>query len=217
MPVGPAGRVTAALSCFAYSVAVVNRLVSPAVSRRALVGFAAGAGAAFASGRPAAAACRRFRPARPLLLRPARLAAGDVVGLVDPASATWEPIDVDIVEDTLTALGWSPSAARTCSIAVAARRQRSRPRRRRDGDVHGSSVKAVLPCAAAGGASGSPASRLRRHQAETQGLMGYSDLTALLLAIHARTGLVTFHGPNGASGGTRPRPTSPASCSRPRR
>ena len=30
-------------------------------------------------------------------------------------------------------------------------------------------------------------------------LIGYSDLTALLLAIHARTGLVTFHGPNGAS------------------
>ena len=30
--------------------------------------------------------------------------------------------------------------------------------------------------------------------------MGYSDLTALLLAIHASTGLVTFHGPNGASG-----------------
>jgi len=30
-------------------------------------------------------------------------------------------------------------------------------------------------------------------------IMGYSDLTALLLAINARTGLVTFHGPNGAS------------------
>jgi len=30
-------------------------------------------------------------------------------------------------------------------------------------------------------------------------LIGYSDITALLLALHARTGLVTFHGPNGAS------------------
>ena len=30
-------------------------------------------------------------------------------------------------------------------------------------------------------------------------LVGYSDITALLLSIHARTGLVTFHGPVGAS------------------
>ena len=99
---------TAAASGFAYSVAVVDRLSPPAVSRRALVGFAAGAaGAAFASGRPAAASLPPLAaiPPAPDLLRPARLAPGDVVGLVDPASATWEPIDVDIVEDTLTALG----------------------------------------------------------------------------------------------------------------
>lgn len=30
-------------------------------------------------------------------------------------------------------------------------------------------------------------------------LVGYSDITALLLALHAKTGLVTFHGPNGSS------------------
>jgi muramoyltetrapeptide carboxypeptidase len=30
-------------------------------------------------------------------------------------------------------------------------------------------------------------------------LLGYSDVTALLLAIHARTGLITFHGPMGIS------------------
>src|SRR3546814_14953407 len=30
-------------------------------------------------------------------------------------------------------------------------------------------------------------------------LLGYSDITALHCGIHARTGLVTFHGPNGSS------------------
>jgi muramoyltetrapeptide carboxypeptidase len=30
-------------------------------------------------------------------------------------------------------------------------------------------------------------------------LLGYSDITALLLSLHARTGLVTFHGPVGSS------------------
>ena len=28
--------------------------------------------------------------------------------------------------------------------------------------------------------------------------MGFSDITSLLLAVHAKTGLVTFHGPVGA-------------------
>ena len=28
-------------------------------------------------------------------------------------------------------------------------------------------------------------------------LLGYSDITALLLSVHAKTGLITFHGPNG--------------------
>jgi muramoyltetrapeptide carboxypeptidase len=30
-------------------------------------------------------------------------------------------------------------------------------------------------------------------------VIGYSDITALLLSLHARTGAITFHGPNGAS------------------
>lgn len=33
-------------------------------------------------------------------------------------------------------------------------------------------------------------------------VIGYSDLTSLLLALHAKTGLVTFHGPVGSSGFT---------------
>src|SRR5207237_125917 len=32
-------------------------------------------------------------------------------------------------------------------------------------------------------------------------IIGYSDITALLNAIHKKTGLVTFHGPVGASSG----------------
>ena len=37
---------------------------------------------------------------------------------------------------------------------------------------------------------------IRRHP---KILMGYCDVTALLIAMHARTGLVTFHGPVGIS------------------
>ena len=37
--------------------------------------------------------------------KPRRLRPGDVVGVVDPASATWDPVDVDIVVESLAALG----------------------------------------------------------------------------------------------------------------
>jgi len=182
----------------------VNRLTPPAVSRRALVGFAAGAaGAAFASGRPVAASLPPLPavPAAPGLLRPARLAAGDVVGLVDPASATWEPIDVDIVEDTLTALGL---VAKRGAHLLDRRGSLAGTDRDRAADVMAMftdpSVKAVLPVRGGWGCA-----RILPHldfdaiRRNPKVLMGYSDLTALLLAIHARTGLVTFHGPNGAS------------------
>jgi len=195
---------TAAASGFAYSVAVVDRLSPPAVSRRALVGFAAGAaGAAFASGRPAAASLPPLAaiPPAPDLLRPARLAPGDVVGLVDPASATWEPIDVDIVEDTLTALGL---VAKRGAHLLDRRGSLAGSDRDRAADVMAMftdpSVKAVLPVRGGWGCA-----RILPHldfeaiRRNPKVLMGYSDLTALLLAIHARTGLVTFHGPNGAS------------------
>src|SRR3546814_7705862 len=36
-------------------------------------------------------------------------------------------------------------------------------------------------------------------RANPQVLLGYSDITALHCGIHARTGLVPFHGPNGSS------------------
>ena len=184
--------------------AVVNRLPPPAVSRRALVGFAAGAaGAAFATARPAAAHLPPLPavPSAPDLLRPARLVAGDVVGLVDPASATWEPIDIDIVEETLTALGL---VARRGAHLLDRRGSLAGSDRDRAADVMAMftdpSVKAVLPVRGGWGCA-----RILPHldfdaiRRNPKVLMGYSDLTALLLAIHARTGLVTFHGPNGAS------------------
>jgi muramoyltetrapeptide carboxypeptidase len=189
---------------FAYSGTVVNRLPPPAVSRRALVGFAAGAaGAALASGRSAAASVPRLPAiaATPELVRAARLAAGDVVGLVDPASATWEPIDVDIVEDTLTALGL---VAKRGPHLLDRRGSLAGSDRDRAADVMAMftdpTVKAVLPVRGGWGCA-----RILPHldfeaiRRNPKVLIGYSDLTALLLAIHARTGLVTFHGPNGAS------------------
>jgi len=181
----------------------MNRLPPPAVSRRALVGFAAGAaGVALASARSAASPAPRplVRAARESILA-ARLVPGDVVGLVDPASATWEPIDIDIVEDTLTALGL---VAKRGAHLLDRRGSLAGADRDRAADVMAMftdpAVKAVLPVRGGWGCA-----RILPHLdfdaigRNPKVIIGYSDLTALLLAVHARTGLVTFHGPNGAS------------------
>lgn len=134
-------------------------------------------------------------------VRPPRLKPGDIVGLVDPASATWEPIDIDIVEDTVAALGLVAKRGRHL---LARRGYLAGRDEDRAADVMAMftdpTVKAVLPVRGGWGCA-----RLLPHldfaaiARQPKVLIGYSDLTALLLPIHAKTGLVTFHGPNGAS------------------
>jgi muramoyltetrapeptide carboxypeptidase len=165
------------------------------------MGLAAGATLAAWTGRAtAASASPPSRAVRDLAI-PARLAPGDVVGLIDPASATWEPVDVDIVEDTLAALGLVAKRGahlldRRGSLA-GADADRARDVMAMFTDP---AVKAVLPVRGGWGCA-----RLLPHldfeaiARHPKVLIGYSDVTALTLAIHAKTGLVTFHGPNGAS------------------
>src|SRR5262245_57496052 len=43
---------------------------------------------------------------RPRTVRPGRLRPGDTVGLVNPAGAVWEPVNVEIVIESLAALGF---------------------------------------------------------------------------------------------------------------
>ena len=168
-----------------------------------LVGLAATAAVtAFTSVR--ASALPTFRtspPAVPTPLLAARLVPGDVVGLIDPASATWEPIDVDIVEDTLAALGL---VAKRGVHLLDRRGSLAGTDRDRAADVMAMftdpTVKAVLPVRGGWGCA-----RILPHldfeaiRRNPKVLVGYSDLTALILALHARTGLIAFHGPNGAS------------------
>jgi muramoyltetrapeptide carboxypeptidase len=183
---------------------VVNSLPPQATSRRSVVGLAAGAAVgAFASGRLSAVSAPALRPIglAPDRQLAARLVPGDVVGLIDPASATWEPIDIDIVEDTLRALGL---VARRGPHLLDRRGSLAGADRDRAADAMAMftdpTVKAVLPVRGGWGCARIlPQLDFDAIRRNPKVLIGYSDLTALLLAIHARTGLIAFHGPNGAS------------------
>jgi muramoyltetrapeptide carboxypeptidase len=135
-------------------------------------------------------------------LKPRRLAAGDTVGLVSPASATWVREEIAIIQESLAALGLKSKVGAHALDRYGYLAGRDADRA---ADLNAmfrdETVDAVL-CIRGGWGSNRilPLLDYAAIAAHPKVLLGYSDITSLLLAIHARTGLVTFHGPVGASG-----------------
>ena len=158
------------------------------MTRRRLL---AGAAALPAAGAAAGA------PAERKLLHPKALHAGDTVGLITPSSYVSDPDRLALAERTARYFGLVPKFGKNV--------------RKRDGYLGGTiedrvedlhdmfrdpEVKAVFAIRGGYGAS----QLLDRIdygliRANPKILLGYSDITALHLAIQKHAGLVTFHGP----------------------
>jgi muramoyltetrapeptide carboxypeptidase len=135
-------------------------------------------------------------------IKPPRLRAGDIIGIIEPASASDDAFDLQLVEEMIRAMGlvpkrWTkpktrfgyfsgPDADRAAEInAMFA-----------DKDVRG----IICVRGGWGAARTLPMLDYAAIRANPKMLLGYSDITALHMAIQARTGLTTFHGPVGVSG-----------------
>ena len=135
------------------------------------------------------------------IVKPKRLQPGDTVGLVIPSSATWDEIDVDILLEALAKLGLKGKLGKH----VFDRRGYFAGRDEdRAADINAMfadpEVKAIHCIRGGWGAARLlPLLDWATIAAHPKILQGYSDITALLLSLHHKTGLVTFHGPNGAS------------------
>jgi len=132
-------------------------------------------------------------------LRPARLKAGDTVGLVAPANATFNTIDLDIARESLEALGLNVRVGSHLRDRHGYLAGRDRDRA---ADINGffadDAVSAVLPIRGGwGSARLLPLIDYEAVRRNPKIVLGFSDVTALLVGLHAKTGLVTFHGPNG--------------------
>ncbi|MDO5506373.1 MAG: LD-carboxypeptidase [Pseudoxanthomonas suwonensis] len=149
-----------------------------------------GMGGALAQGR--AASSRR--------LLPVPLNAGDTVALVSPSAAMEDPDNFDVAQEVLEALGFK---VRRGKYLDARRGHLAGTDAQRAGDINEAfadrSIKAVI--CARGGSGAARLLPLLDYDTIARNpkvLLGYSDITALHSAINARTGLVTFHGPNGS-------------------
>lgn len=135
-------------------------------------------------------------------IRPKALRPGDTVGIITPSTPIFDPERLTVVERTMKyfKLRWKMGK----NVGRRSVDYKSFVQERLD-DLHqmfsDPEVNAVF---ALRGGYGSP-NLLDRIDYELirrnpKIFLGYSDITALHLAIHRRAGLVTFHGPNVASG-----------------
>jgi muramoyltetrapeptide carboxypeptidase len=135
----------------------------------------------------------------PRAIKPRRLSPGDVVGLVAPANATFESVDLQVAIESLRAIGLE---ARVGSHLRDRHGYLAGQDVDRAADINqffnDTSVRAVLPIRGGWGSSRVlPYLDFDAIARNPKVLAGFSDISALLLAVHAKTGLVTFHGPNG--------------------
>mgnify|MGYP005622906601 CR=1 FL=1 len=136
------------------------------------------------------------------VIEPPRLKPGDVIGLVSPAGIIRSRDKLKIIEETLEALDlklhvdehamdrWGYLAGKDEVRAEAINQMFRNPE-----------VDAILPFIGGWGCARLlPYLDYEMIQKHPKIIMGFSDVTALLLAIYAKTGMVTFHGPSGRSG-----------------
>ncbi|MDR7335441.1 LD-carboxypeptidase [Roseateles asaccharophilus] len=159
-------------------------------SRRQLLHFSAAASSLLAGSAQAATATTGP-------LRPARLRAGDTLGLISPANATYEREPLKIAIESLQALGFKVKLGEH----VAARRGPfAGTDAQRAADVNAmfadDGVAGILAMTGGSGCNRIVDKldyELIRRKPKFFG--GFSDLTSLVNALHRQTGLVAFHSP----------------------
>jgi len=135
------------------------------------------------------------------LIRPRRLQPGDTIGLINPSGAIYEQAPYQQTQQALQALGFQVREAP--NVRARYGHMAGTPEQRAS-DIHtlfadpgidgilaitgGSGANRVLPLLDYGLIAANP-----------KFLGGFSDLTALISAVHVKTGLVTFHSPLGRS------------------
>lgn len=134
-------------------------------------------------------------------LKPRPLFAGATVGLVSPGGVISDESDVEQVEDTLHNLGLGTVRGRHAldRLGYLAGTDENRA-----ADLHrmfaDPDVDAILALRGGWGCNRIlPLLEYELIREHPKILLGYSDITSLLIGVYARCGLVTFHGPVGIS------------------
>ncbi|WP_416464922.1 S66 peptidase family protein [Sphingomonas sp. VDB2] len=135
------------------------------------------------------------------LVKPPRLRAGDTVGLIEPAGFSDDAFDLDLVKETILAMGLKPRAAPHLAGRYGYLAGTDADRA---ADVNAMfvdpQVRAVFAVRGGWGCARIlPRLDFATIRKNPKLLVGFSDITALHLAFAAKAGFTTIHGPNAAS------------------
>ncbi len=136
----------------------------------------------------------------PALLKAKRLSPGDTIALINPSNAIYERAPYAVATESLQALGFNVREAPNLRARWG---QFGGSDAQRASDVNSlfadTSVHGLLALTGGSGANRIlPLLDYGLIARNAKFLGGFSDVTALINAVHARTGLVTFHSPTGA-------------------
>lgn len=169
--------------------------------REFLATAAAGMAAPAMAGGASVSTCESVTPSPLPIILPRALKRGDTLGIVSPAGATYVAEPVERAVETLTAMGFKvkPSPSLKARYGHFAGNDQTRA----------DAVNAMFADPAVNGilafTGGSGCTRIvdlldyPLIQRNPKFFGGFSDLTALLNAIHRQTGLITFHSPTASS------------------
>ncbi len=133
-------------------------------------------------------------------IKPARLKTGDTVGLVCPAAPAYSKQAVQVLVESMQALGFKVKLGKRMWERYGYLAGKDTDRAADLNEMFADSSVQAIVCVHGGWGCARllPLLDYDTIKKNPKVLLGYSDVTALLLGIYSQTGLVTFHGPVGA-------------------
>jgi muramoyltetrapeptide carboxypeptidase len=143
-----------------------------------------------------------FPCAPPGLIKPKALKPGDTIAISSPAGAVWDEAQVEKFSGIVQSLGFKVKLGQTLKEKYGYFAGSDELRAKELMSFFSDPEVAGIFCMKGGWGCARLLDKLDYDviRKNPRVLMGFSDVTTLLLAIHAKTGLVTFHGPVGNSG-----------------
>jgi muramoyltetrapeptide carboxypeptidase len=135
-------------------------------------------------------------------IKPPVLKPGDTVGMVAPASNAYELEEIQIAKETMEQYGFKVVLGRHIA---AQNGYLAGTDQQRVADIHEmfdrADIKGIMTFSGGYGCSRLlPLLNYELIRNNPKVIVGHSDITSLLLAIHRKTGLITFHGSSGLTG-----------------
>lgn len=135
-------------------------------------------------------------------IKPPALKAGDIVAITSPAGAVWDDTQVETFTTILKCFGFKVIHGKTLTEKFGYFAGTDELRANEINELFANQTVKGIFCMKGGWGCARLLDKIDYALIEKNPkvLIGFSDITALLLAITTKTGLITFHGPVGNSG-----------------